>query len=69
VKIKNAKVGDVVTITGRVTAQRGGQTELWVPGIGESGRWSVVSSAEAENVTVQVEDIEQLSYRALVGDS
>jgi hypothetical protein len=43
--------GDVVSITGVVVEKRAGRVMLWVPGIGESGRWEITGTASAEEVT------------------
>lgn len=45
-QIKNVAAGEMVSITGVILRQSSGQALLWVPGIGESGTWSIVNTAE-----------------------
>lgn len=49
-RLKDVGVGDVVTITAVVVRQSPGQTLLYSNGIGESGCWSSVNSAECQRL-------------------
>lgn len=45
-KAKECMPGQEVMIRAVVLKQENGQTLMWVPGVGRSGRWSVVNSVE-----------------------
>lgn len=67
VPAKDLKPFTTVSVVGVVVRQdpRNSQTLLWVPGIGQSGQWSLVSSAECEVVAEPTELVRRAFESAL----